>query len=89
MICKLQWGDLFWDGKKWTNTNTTFQLPYLKEYSDIKDRRADGSMFKDMDIRNTVHWRVGVDKTGYLIKTPSDNLVSGLPILTVYKPYDP
>lgn len=89
MICKLQWGDLFWDGKKWTNTNTTFQLPYLKEYSDIKDRRADGSMFKDMNIRNTVHWRVGVDKTGYLIKTPSDNLVSGLPILTVYKPYDP
>jgi hypothetical protein len=46
-------------------------------------------MYKANDFVNTVSWRVGTSEKGYLISVPSNEVVSGLPILTVYKPYDP
>jgi hypothetical protein len=46
-------------------------------------------MFKANPIPNTVSWRIGTDEKGYLIKMPSNEVISGLPILTVYKPFDP
>lgn len=46
-------------------------------------------MFKANSIPNTVSWRIGTKEKGYLIKMPSNEVISGLPILTVFKPYDP
>lgn len=89
MVCKLQWGDLYWSGSKWTETETTFNLPYMKADSTDGDRRADNTMFKDSDIRNTVNWRIGTSDKGYVIKCPNETLVEGTPKLTLYKPYDP
>lgn len=46
-------------------------------------------MFKANSIPNTVSWRIGTKEKGYLIKMPSNEVISGLPILTVFKPFDP
>nr|DAV01307.1 MAG TPA: hypothetical protein [Caudoviricetes sp.] len=46
-------------------------------------------MFNNIDFRNTVSWRIGTSEKGYIIKVPNSSVVSGLPILTVYKPFDP
>jgi hypothetical protein len=46
-------------------------------------------MFKDNKFINTVNWRVGTKETGYCIPISGDNVISGLPLLTVYKPFDP
>ena len=95
--CQLQWGNKYWkcdwaEGKtngEWTTTPSTFKLPYMKEFISAKDRRADNMMFKDNDINNTVNWRIGTTETGYCIPTPTDEVVAGVPVLTIYKPHDP
>jgi hypothetical protein len=46
-------------------------------------------MFKTNSISNTVSWRIGTDEKGYLITMPNTEVISGLPVLTVFKPYDP
>lgn len=89
MVCKLQWGDLYWNGTEWTDTDSTFKLPYFKAESTDDERRADATMYKDTDFRNTVTWRIGISDKGYIIKCPTDYLVEGSPKLTLYKPYDP
>ena len=61
----------------------------MKEFISAKDRRADNMMFKDNDINNTVNWRIGTTETGYCIPTPTDEVVAGVPVLTIYKPHDP
>lgn len=89
LLCKLQWGSLYWNGSDWVDTDTTFKLPYTKADAGKFDRRADQTMFKNTDFRNTVTWRIGTNEKGYLIKTPSNKVISGLPILTVYRPIFP
>lgn len=89
LLCKLQWGNLYWNGSEWTNTSSTFKLPYLPDKASKDDRRADHTMFNNIDFRNTVSWRIGTSEKGYIIKAPTSSVVSGLPILTVYKPFDP
>jgi hypothetical protein len=46
-------------------------------------------MYKANSIPNTVSWRIGTDEKGYLITMPDTEVISGLPELTVFKPYDP
>lgn len=89
LVCKLQWGDKYWNGTEWTTTSSTFKLPYMKANASKEERRADATMFKDLDIRNTVGWRIGTSEKGYVIKCPTDTLMEGVPILTLYKPFDP
>lgn len=90
ILCKLQWGNLYWNGTGWSTTSTTFKLPYMKDDASQKDRQADATMFKDLDFINTVNWRIGTSEKGYLITLPSNkNVITGLPKLTVYKPFDP
>ena len=55
----------------------------------FKGRRADATMFKDLDFVNTVTWRMGVTEKGYMIPLPEGKIMSGMPKLTVYKPFDP
>lgn len=89
LTCKLQWGNKYWNGYEWTTTDSTFNLPYLKSTADIDEQRVKNTMWKDNEFRNNVSWRIGTSEKGYCIKCPTDTLMEGVPILTVYKPYDP
>lgn len=89
LLCRLQWGNLYWNGDSWTSTKSTFKLPYLQDSASEDERRADATMFKNNQFCNTVNWRIGTSESGYAIKAPSDYIISGLPILTVFKPFDP
>lgn len=87
--CKLQWGNLYWNGSGWTSTNSTFNIPYIREDASCGERRSDGTMFKDLDFLNTVNWRIGTNQKGYLIPTPNDYAMNGLPKITIYSPHTP
>lgn len=89
ILAKLQWGDLYWNGTEWSNTNSTFHIPYIKTGASSGDRRADATMFKALNFPNTVSWRFGISEQGYCIPTPDDRVISGLPKITLYKPFDP
>lgn len=93
LLAKLQWGDLYWNGEEWTNTNSTFPIYYVKSSTSGDDARADNLMFKNLNIVNTVSWRYGLEDTGYCIPLPSSGngsyrVVAGTPLLTIYKPMD-
>ena len=89
LTAKLQWGSQYWDGSGWTNSNTTFKVPYMRDDSSDNERRADATMFKDLEFINTVSWRIGTSEKGLLIPTPSNKVMVGLPQLTIYSPNDP
>lgn len=89
LLAKLQWGDQYWNGTEWSSTNSTFQIPYMRDDASDGDRRADGTMFKSLEFVNTVTWRIGITEKGYMIKMPTGKVMSGMPKLTVYKPFDP
>lgn len=99
LMCKLQWGDYYWDGRdKWTKAESYFPLKYISDSSSINDRRADATMFKSLSIVNTVNWRYGLTERGYCIPIhvkgentglPDGIVLTGHPKLTVYKPTDP
>ena len=95
LMAKLQWGNLYWSGDTtkgnngWVTTETTFKIPYMKDDADKGDRRADSTMFKNLKFVNSVNWRIGTNEQGYLITLPKNGVISGLPTLTVYKPFDP
>ena len=80
---KMQWGNQYWDGEKWTTEETTFKIPYLADEPKMKE--VVGTTY---DIINTVTWRIGTTAKGYLIKCPTDEVIGGLPIVTLYKPVD-
>nr|DAJ20174.1 MAG TPA: hypothetical protein [Siphoviridae sp. ctTYz13] len=95
ILAKLKWGEYYWSGdvtkgnKGWLKTETTFKIPYIKFDAGKSDRRADETMFKDIKIINNVNWRIGTNEEGYLINLPSEGVISGLPKLTIFKPFDP
>ena len=61
----------------------------MRDDTSNDERRADATMFKDNQFINTVNWRIGTNEKGYLISLPDEGVISGLPILTIYKPFDP
>ncbi len=87
MIAKLEWGNRYWNGSVWTTTNSTFHIPYMKNETSKDERRADATIFQNLELRNTVSWRIGTNEKGYCIPIPI--VMSGVPKLTLYKPYDP
>ena len=89
LLCRLQWGNLYWNGSRWQTSEINFSLPYLLDSASGSDRSAGSTMFRDIEFCNTVSWRIGTSDKGYVIKAPETSVISGLPILTVYKPYDP
>ena len=80
---RLQWGNLYWNGTEWTTSEADFKIPYLKDEPKMSEVICSSN-----DIINTVTWRIGTTETGYLIKCPTDEVIGGLPILTLYKPVD-
>lgn len=80
---KLKWGNLYWNGSSWTTEESTFKIPYLKDEPKFGD-----VLCATNEIINTVTWRIGTTEKGYLIKCPTDQVISGLPIFTLYKPVD-
>ena len=89
ILAKLQWGNLYWNGTAWTTTNSTFQIRYMSEAASSSDRRADSTIFRGLDFVNTVTWRIGTNKKGYYIPIPQGKVLTGMPKITLYKPYDP
>lgn len=89
LLGKLQWGNYYWNGKDWTTTNTTFQMPYVRDSDDRGDFQVPKLAFKDNEFINTVTWRIGTSKKGLLIPAPSKGIMAGQPKFTMYKPYDP
>lgn len=89
LLARLMWGSLYWNGSDWTSTPATFKIPYVRDDVGTEKRRADALMFKDNSFINSVSWRIGTKEKGYLIPMPSQSVISGLPIFTLYKPYNP
>lgn len=87
LLCQLQIGNKFWNGDTWTENNTTtFKLPITKDYTQKGWNRYDHIMYKDWKFQNTVNWRMGLNKAGYVVKIP--HILTGMPTLTIYKPMD-
>ena len=82
--CKLEQGGRWWDGERWTTTESIFKLYFVKE--NTEELRADTKMFTELRIVNTVTWDMGLDVTGYAI--PVDGVLSGTPKLTILNPMD-
>lgn len=82
--CKLQQGDKWWNGEQWTTTESIFKLYFVKE--NTEELRADGMMFKELKIVNTVTWEMGLTATGYAI--PISGVMTGTPKLTILNPMD-
>lgn len=89
LLARLKWGNQYWNGSTWTTTASTFKIPYMRDDASKSERRADATMFKDLEFVNSVSWRIGTKEKGYLISLPNEGVISGLPVLTVYKPFDP
>lgn len=89
LLAKLKWGNLYWNGTAWVTTNATFKLPYMQQDTNDSERRADATMFKNIDFINTVNWRIGTSEKGYAVKVPTTSLMTGLPELTIYNAFDP
>ncbi len=84
LLCKLQWGNKYWNGSAWTTTASTFKVFFEKE-----NVRNDECMFKKLPIVNTVSWRIGTSEKGHMIPMPQSGAIVGAsPKLTVYKPMD-
>lgn len=87
LLCQLQIGNKFWNGDEWKEDNTTtFKLPITKDYTQKGWNRYDHIMYKDWKFQNTVNWRMGLNKAGYVVKIP--HILTGMPTLTIYKPMD-
>lgn len=89
LLARLQWGSKYWNGSQWQESKCTFKIPFVKSGASNSERRADNTMYKANSIPNNVSWRIGTKEKGYLISMPSDEVISGLPVLTVFKPFDP
>ena len=89
MLAKLEWGGLYWNGSEWTSTSSTFPIRYLVSGASAGDRRADATMYKDIQIVSNVSWRYGINEKGYCIPVPPDRVIAGMPKITLYKPFDP
>ena len=89
ILASLNWGSKYWNGTQWVSSKSSFKIPFIKEGASANERKADATMYKANAIPNTVSWRIGTKEKGYLIPMPSDEVITGLPILTVFKPFDP
>lgn len=85
LLAKLEWGNQFWNGRTWVNSNTTtFKLPYL-----LREVTYDDIMYNPLGIVNNVTWTLGTDASGYAITMPHNgSILYGKPALTIYKPTD-
>lgn len=85
LLCKLQWGNKYWNGTEWTSTDSTFKLEFRKKDGDYK---CNTTFYKDIEIKSNVVFNTGIGEKGYVIKCPTNGVVSGMPKLTIYKPID-
>lgn len=87
---KLKWGDKYWAGGQWVSNECTFSILYMPDSSSDDDRRADATMFKNLEFVNDVLWSMGIDGKGVAIPMPTNGiLLDGIPEFTLFKPFDP
>lgn len=93
----VQWGNLWWNGTNWQNTQCGFKLNWLskkdRDDNTIKDKdktidawKCQKTVMQPQPITNTVTWRFGTSEEGHLIKIPEGVNLVGKPILTIYRP---
>lgn len=82
VYCRLKWGNRYWNGEEWTSTPADFRL-YFGENEDKKTREL---IYKDLKIRNNVVWWYGVNKEGYAIPVPEDEVLCEDIKFTMYTP---
>ena len=61
--CRLQWGQHWWNGDAWQDTECDFKLFFGEE----KDKKAGDVAYQAQAIRNTVKWWYGLDQSGTAI----------------------
>lgn len=88
-LCKLQWGDLFWNGEEWVEDESDFKLYYNKIGGKYFDKYYyDDTIMQEFEIRNNVVFNTGIGEKGYCIKCPENKIMNGVPKFTMYKPSD-
>lgn len=79
--CKFQFGNKYWDGENWIDTETCFKLPFWD------DGQTEHCVNVDFPIRNNISWKDGLDAKGYAIPIP-DGIVMADPVkFTLYQPH--
>lgn len=81
IICKLQVGNKYWNGDRWTTTESRFS---------VKVGEDDSNVFYNWNsIRNNVTFDMGIDKDGWAIPISNSDNLYGKINLTVYRPKIP
>ena len=80
--CKLKYGSMYWNGSRWTTTDSTFKL-----YFDNQGQ-SDHCINRIFPVKNNITWNMGIDGEGYAIPMPNTNeVITGKPTFTLYHPH--
>ena len=80
--CKLKYGSMYWNGSRWTSTDSTFKL-----YFDNQGQ-SDHCINRVFPVKNNIDWKMGIDGEGYAIPMPNTNeVITGKPTFTLYHPH--
>ena len=82
VYCRLQWGNKYWDGKEWQETPCDFKLFFGED----KDKKTTETIYKDLKIRNNVSWWTGINKEGYSIPVPNEEIMNDAIKFRMYTP---
>lgn len=78
---KLQFGNKYWTGEEWSDTETCFKLPFYD------DGETEHCVNVDFPIRNNITWRMGLDAKGYAMPIPSGMVMAEPMKFTLYQPH--
>lgn len=82
VYCRLQWGNRYWNGDDWQTTACDFMLFFDED----KNKKIKEITYKDLKIRNTTSWWFGINKEGYAIPVPDNEVLSEDIKFTMYTP---
>lgn len=82
IYCRLQWGNRYWNGNEWQTAACDYRL----YFDDIEDKKARDIVYKDLKIRNTTSWWLGINGEGYAIPVPDEEVLSEQIKFTMYTP---
>ena len=77
---KLEYGGKYWNGIGWVDNECKFQLPF------DSNGQTDHCINKQFPVKNTVTWEMGLDASGYAVKMPENEILTGKPKFTLYSP---
>lgn len=78
---KLEFGGKYWNGNSWQSTECCFKLPF------DNNNQSEHCINQSFPTKNTVTYNMGIDEDGYAIPMPSEDIMTGKPIFTLYAPH--